>query len=203
MPRIQQTSRLQDPKPIGLAGRDVAARRAPGPPAWPVRRFAAVGPHFEIEGNTPVIMSPPAAPAAPCGRPTDGRRALLVVRADTTRLEVYAEHPDPYPHPPDLVADASCPDTAATIAGRLLRMVLPQLVAEADEITTRTRGWSQVTKHHLTDLMGLGFAHCTVEHETKDVVPLWVAAVTHRLDASDGPVGSSSHGSAFDSGRAR
>ncbi|MER5916850.1 hypothetical protein ABT124_42435 [Streptomyces sp. NPDC001982] len=150
-----------------------------------------------------MITAPPAAPAAPCGHPADGRRALQVVQADTTRLEVYAEHPDPYPHAPDIVADASCPDTAATIAGRLLRTVLPQLDAEADEITARTRGWSQVTKHHLTDLLGLGFGHCTVGHEARDVVPLWVAAVTHRLDVSAGPVGSGSHGSVLDFGRAR
>ncbi|MGW9032062.1 hypothetical protein ACWGQ5_50370 [Streptomyces sp. NPDC055722] len=148
-------------------------------------------------------MSPPAAPAAPCGRPADGRRTLQVVQADTTRLEVHAEHPDPYPHAPDIVADASCPDTAATIAGCLLRTVLPQLGAEADEITAHTRAWSQATKHRLTDPMGLGFAHCTVEYEAGDVVPLWVAAVTHRLDASAGPVGPGSHGSALDFGRAR
>ncbi|MEV7512005.1 hypothetical protein AB0O57_29025 [Streptomyces sp. NPDC091201] len=97
---------------------------------------------------------------APCTRLTDGVRALLVVEADDTRLEVYVERPGLYPYRADLVVDSSDPAFAAAhIAGRLLRWILPELDRDTSTAIAAADGnFHQVHQHHAQDMTELGYA---------------------------------------------
>lgn len=96
---------------------------------------------------------------APCVRLTDGVRALMVVEADETRLEVYVERPGVYPYRADIVADASNPaGAAAHIAGRLLRWALPELDRDTSTASAQADGgFHQVHRHRAQDITELGY----------------------------------------------
>jgi hypothetical protein len=95
-------------------------------------------------------------PGAPCARLTDGVRVLLVVQADATRLEVFAQRPGLYPYSPDIVADTAAPGAVGTLTGQLLRSVLPQVDAEIDHATADVdRSFRQVHRRRTEDLTEL------------------------------------------------
>ncbi|CAM5237857.1 hypothetical protein [Streptomyces griseomycini] len=107
-------------------------------------------------------------PHAATSRLTNGHRALIIAESGG-RIEVFVDDADMFPVTPDVVVAQDAPHPVATLAGRILRTVLPRLEREAAARVHHENGWQGVVTAKAADLSEVGFelidhgAHPAVE----------------------------------------